>query len=46
VGDGTDCGTAPHFEKAHVDRLVELGLDLEKLGGMDVDEYVDMYVKE
>jgi 2-methylcitrate dehydratase len=37
---------APHFAKEQVDYLVELGLDLEKLQDMDVDKYVDLYVKK
>ena len=36
---------APHFSASHVDKLVELGLDQKKLENMDVDEYVDLYVK-
>ena len=36
----------PHFEKAHVEKLVDLGLDQERLENMDVDAYVDLYVKE
>ena len=36
----------PHFEKSRVKQLVELGQDKEKLEGMAVDEYMDLYVKE
>ncbi|EON68777.1 2-methylcitrate dehydratase [Coniosporium apollinis CBS 100218] len=35
----------PHFEGSRVEELVELGQDRKKLEGMDVDEYVDLYVK-
>ena len=33
-----------HFSADKVKELVELGLDGKKLEGMDVDEYVDLYV--
>ncbi|RMY23527.1 hypothetical protein D0867_01994 [Hortaea werneckii] len=36
----------PHFPKQVVDKLVELGNSPQKLYGMNVDEYVDMYVTE
>ncbi|KAI9759813.1 MAG: ATP-binding cassette transporter CGR1 [Geoglossum simile] len=35
-----------HFDGERVRRLVELGVDYGKLVEMDVDEYVDLYVKE
>ncbi|KAF2190468.1 2-methylcitrate dehydratase [Zopfia rhizophila CBS 207.26] len=35
----------PHFPAEHVDKLVELGQDARKLEAMDVDQYVDLYVK-
>ena len=36
----------PHFKgKGEVDELVRLGEDGKKLGEMDVDRYVDLYVK-
>lgn len=34
----------PHYRAEHVQRLVDLGLDLKKLEATPVDEYVDMYV--
>lgn len=33
----------PHFSAEKVDKLVELGVNGEKLDGMAVDEWVDMY---
>lgn len=36
----------PHFPEARVNELVELGLDKAKLEDMDVDKYVDLYVKD
>ena len=36
----------PHFAEDKVETLVALGNDKEKLEGMGVDEYMDMYVKE
>ena len=36
----------PHFPLARVEELVRLGQDREKLEGMAVDEYMDLYVKE
>lgn len=35
----------PHYSESHVNELVELGKDLNKLSEMDVDKYVDLYVK-
>ena len=35
----------PHFPDDKVEKLVALGNDKEKLEGMGVDEYMDMYVK-
>jgi len=37
---------APHFSESHVNELVTLGQDLDKLSNYDVDKYVDLYVKE
>lgn len=37
---------APHFEDAKVKQLVDLGLDQKKLESMDIDQYVDLYVKQ
>jgi 2-methylcitrate dehydratase len=34
---------SPHFSEAHVQELVELGMDPKKLEAMSVDEYVDKY---
>ncbi|KAI1755877.1 MmgE/PrpD family-domain-containing protein [Xylaria castorea] len=34
---------SPHFSKAQVKELVELGMDSKKLEAMSVDEYVDKY---
>jgi 2-methylcitrate dehydratase len=34
----------PHYEPAHVDKLVKLAQDNKTLDNMDIDEYVDMYV--
>jgi 2-methylcitrate dehydratase len=36
----------PHYSKAKVDELVALGQDGKTLDAMEVDKYVDMYVKE
>ncbi|KAK4984686.1 ATP-binding cassette transporter CGR1 [Elasticomyces elasticus] len=36
----------PHFPAERVQELVELGYDSEKLMNMDIDKYVDLYVKE
>ncbi|KAF2499660.1 2-methylcitrate dehydratase [Lophium mytilinum] len=35
----------PHFPAEHVDKLVKLGTDAKTLDEMDVDTYVDLYVK-
>lgn len=35
----------PHFEQSRVQELVELGNDRSRLEEMDVDKYVDLYVK-
>lgn len=37
--------TAPHYSESHVNKLVELGQDMKKLSAMEVDKYVDLYVK-
>lgn len=36
---------APHYSESHVKQLVELGQDQKKLEAMEVDKYVDLYVK-
>lgn len=36
----------PHFSESHVQKLVDLGNDPQKLYALSVDEYMDMYVKE
>ena len=36
----------PHFPAAHVQKLVQLGNDSQSLYKTDVDEYMDLYVKE
>ena len=36
----------PHFPSARVDELVALANDPERLQAMDVDRYVDLYVKD
>ncbi|KAF1991546.1 2-methylcitrate dehydratase [Aulographum hederae CBS 113979] len=36
----------PHFPASRVKELVELGQDSQKLYNMDVDKYVDLYVKD
>jgi len=36
----------PHFSEAKVKELVDLGNDSETIDNMDVDKYVDLYVKE
>lgn len=38
-------GPGPHYTESQVNELVELGQDLNKLREMDVDNYVDLYVK-
>lgn len=35
----------PHFEGQRVEELIKLGQDQKRLEQMDVDEYVDLYVK-
>jgi 2-methylcitrate dehydratase len=35
----------PHYPESRVNELVELGKDMKKLSEMDVDKYVDLYVK-
>ncbi|KKZ66553.1 2-methylcitrate dehydratase [[Emmonsia] crescens] len=35
-----------HFDAAKVEQLVKLGVDQKTLEGMDIDKYVDLYVKE
>ena len=37
---------APHFPENRVKELIELGNDARRLESMDVDRYVDLYVKE
>ncbi|EKG13674.1 MmgE/PrpD [Macrophomina phaseolina MS6] len=36
---------APHYSEQKVNELIELGTDQSKLEQMDVDKYVDLYVK-
>ena len=36
----------PHFKPSRVDELVTLGNERERLEAMDVDRYMDLYVKE
>jgi 2-methylcitrate dehydratase len=36
----------PHFDGSKVKQLIDLGMDPKKLENMDVDKYVDLYVKE
>ncbi|KAI9838788.1 MAG: ATP-binding cassette transporter CGR1 [Sclerophora amabilis] len=36
----------PHFAKERMQELVDLGQDAKRLERMDVDQYVDLYVKE
>lgn len=36
----------PHFTDERVEKLVRLGEDSKELEKMDVDQYVDLYVKE
>jgi len=36
---------APHFPAEHVEKLVALGQNGKELDNMDIDEYVDLYVK-
>ncbi|RJE26104.1 2-methylcitrate dehydratase [Aspergillus sclerotialis] len=35
-----------HFDQGHVDKLVKLGNDRAALENTDIDQYVDLYVKE
>ena len=35
----------PHYSADHVEKLVALGQDSKTLDSMDVDKYVDLYVK-
>lgn len=35
-----------HFDEGKVDELVRLGENREKLEEMDVDQYMDLYIKE
>ncbi|KLJ12193.1 2-methylcitrate dehydratase [Blastomyces silverae] len=35
-----------HYDASKVDQLIKLGLDQKALEAMDIDKYVDMYVKE
>ncbi len=35
----------PHYSAERVAQLVQLGNDAKRLASMDVDEYVDLYVK-
>ena len=35
-----------HFDKARVDELLKLGWDRSQLENYDVDQYVDLYVKD
>ena len=36
----------PHFPKEHVKKLVDLGNNPQELYSMEVDKYVDLYVKD
>ncbi|KAH0364558.1 putative 2-methylcitrate dehydratase, partial [Aureobasidium melanogenum] len=36
----------PHFDEARVNELIELGNSPDKLYAMEIDQYVDLYVKE
>ncbi|KAL2428927.1 2-methylcitrate dehydratase, mitochondrial [Exophiala dermatitidis] len=36
----------PHFPEAKINELVALGTDASKLDNMEIDKYVDLYVKE
>lgn len=40
-----NCNVGPHYPDSHVNDLVELGKDMNRLSEMDVDKYVDLYVK-
>jgi 2-methylcitrate dehydratase len=35
----------PHYPAKHVDKLVALGQNAKELDSMDIDKYVDLYVK-
>ena len=35
----------PHYPAEHVDKLVTLSQDAKSLDSMDIDKYVDLYVK-
>ncbi|GKZ25062.1 ATP-binding cassette transporter CGR1 [Aspergillus brasiliensis] len=35
-----------HFDQARIDQLIKIGLDRATLEGYDVDQYVDLYVKD
>lgn len=35
-----------HFQDAHIEKLVKLGTDPAQLDSMEVDKYMDLYVKE
>lgn len=35
----------PHYSAEHVDKLVALGQNTTELDAMDIDKYVDLYVK-
>lgn len=35
-----------HFPESHIKELIELGTDASKLDSMEVDKYVDLYVRE
>jgi 2-methylcitrate dehydratase len=36
---------APHYPAEHVEKLVALGTNPKEIDNMDIDEYVDLYVK-
>jgi 2-methylcitrate dehydratase len=40
-----NCNVGPHYPESRVNELVELGKDMSRLSEMDVDKYVDLYVK-
>lgn len=35
-----------HFDQARIDQLIQIGWDRAALEGYDVDQYVDLYVKD
>lgn len=35
----------PHYSPEHVEKLVKLGQNPSEIDNMDIDEYVDLYVK-